>query len=70
MYLDFIVQADDIKEEDKLISTGNDLFPPSLVIGSVDHIEVNDSQMFKKVRIRPAVKDTQLGRVLVIKMSR
>ncbi len=68
MYLDFVVQADEIKEEDMLISTGNDLFPPALIVGSVDHVEVNATQMFKKVRIRPAIKDTQLGRVLVIKM--
>lgn len=69
MYLDFIVQADEIKEEDKIISTGNDLFPPALIIGSVDYVEANDSQMFKKVRIRPSVKDTKLGRVLVIKIN-
>ena len=67
MYLDFVVQEDEIKEEDMLMSTGNDLFPPALIIGSVDHIEANATQMFKKVRIRPAIKDVQLGRVLVIK---
>lgn len=69
MYLDFIVQADEIKEEDILISTGNDLFPPALVIGSVEHVEANMTQMFKDVRIRPAAKDSQLGRVLVLKMK-
>ena len=68
MYLDFVVQGDEIKEEDVLISTGSDLFPSALVVGSVDHIEANTTQTFKKVRIRPAIKDTQLGRVLVIKM--
>lgn len=68
LYLDFVVQGDEIKEGDILISTGNDLFPPALIIGSVDHVEVNTTQMFKKVRVRPAVKDTRLGRVLVIKM--
>lgn len=69
LYLDFIVQSDEIKEEDKIISTGNDLFPPALIIGSVDYVEANDSQMFKKVHIRPGIKDTQLGRVLVIKIK-
>ena len=68
MYLDFIVQGDEIKEQDMLISTGNDLFPPALVIGSVDHVESKATQIFKKVRIHPAIKDTQLGKVLVIKM--
>jgi len=69
MYLDFIVQADEIKEEDTLISTGSDLFPPALIIGSINHVEINATQMFKKVRIRPAVEDVQLGRVLVVKIK-
>ncbi len=69
MYLDFIVQGDEIKEEDVLISTGSDLFPPALIIGSIDHVEINATQMFKKVRIRPAVEDVHLGRVLVVKMK-
>ena len=69
MYLNFVVQEDEIKDGDVLISTGSDLFPPALVIGSVDHIEANTTQMFKKVRIRPAIKDIRLGKVLVIKMK-
>ena len=69
MYLDFIVQEDEIKEEDTLISTGSDLFPPALIIGSINHVEINATQMFKKVRIRPAIEDVQLGRVLVVKMK-
>ena len=69
IYLDFVVQADEIKEGDVLVSTGDDQFPSALVIGSVDHVEANAIQMFKRVRVRPAIKDTQLGRVLVIKMK-
>lgn len=69
MYLDFIVQEDEIKEGDSLVSTGSDLFPPALIVGSVDHVEINTTQMFKKVRIRPAVKDVKFGRVLVIKVK-
>ena len=70
MYLDFVAQDDEIKEEDVLLSTGNDMFPPALVVGSVDRVEFNPTQMFKKIRIRPIIKNTQLGRVLVVKMSR
>lgn len=69
MYLDFVVQEDEINEGDILVSTGNDLFPTALVIGSVDHIEANETQMFKKVRIRPAIEEIQLGRVMVIKIK-
>ncbi|MDO8640169.1 MAG: rod shape-determining protein MreC, partial [Nitrosarchaeum sp.] len=49
VYLDFVVQEDDIKEGDVVISTGNDLFPPALVLGFVDYVESNVTQMFKKV---------------------
>ena len=68
MYLDFIVQDDEAKEEDLLVSVGSDMFPPALIVGSINHIEANPTQMFKKIRVRPAVKDVRLSRVLVIKM--
>lgn len=66
MQFDLIVQGDEIKEGDMVISTGNDFFPPALIIGSVEHVQVNDIELFKKVRIRPAVKDLPVGRVLVL----
>ena len=69
LYLDFVVQEDQVKEGDVVISNGNDIFPPALVIGTIDHVESNPSQMFKKVRISPAIKDDQLGKVLVVKMK-
>lgn len=69
MRLDFVVQEDEIKEKDILISTGNDLFLPGLIVGSVDSIEDNATQIFKNVRIRPAVNDVRLGKVLVIKVK-
>ena len=70
MYLDLIVQADEIKEGDTLISAGDDMFPPALVIGQVDHVELNETQLFKKVRIKPAIQDGQIGKVIVIKTKR
>jgi len=69
MYLDFIVQGDEIEKGDTLISTGDDLFPPALIVGFVDQIETNVAQIYKKVRIRPAIKDVRLGKVLVIKVK-
>ena len=69
IYLDYIVQADEIKEGDTIVSTGNDDFATAMVVGSVDYVEISATQMFKKVRIHPAVKDVRLGRVLVVKMK-
>lgn len=67
MYLDLITKDDEIKEQDVLISTGDDMFPPALVIGQVAHVELNESQVFKKVRIEPAVSGQRLGSVVVLK---
>lgn len=69
MYLDLIAKEDEIKEGDVLISTGDDMFPSALIVGSVAHVEVNESQMFKKVRIDPAA-DARLGSVVVLKQIR
>ena len=68
MYLDLIAKEDEIKEGDVLISTGDDMFPSALIVGSVAHVEVNETQMFKKVRIDPAV-DARLGSVVVLKKN-
>ena len=66
MYLDLIVSDDPIKEGDTIVSTGLDFIPPSLVVGTVSYVEINEADVFKKVKIRPAMGETKIGRVLVI----
>lgn len=65
MYLDLIVQSDPIKEGDVIVSSGMDLFPPALVVGTVSHVETSETDLFKKVKIKPAVEGVKIGRVLV-----
>ena len=69
MYFDLIAKEDEIKEGDILISTGNDMFPAALIIGEVAHVEINESQTFKKVRVDPAPEIEYLSRVVVIKRN-
>lgn len=69
MYFDLIAKEDEIKEGDILISTGNDMFPAALIVGKVAHVEINESQTFKKVRIDPAPAIEYLNRVIVIKRN-
>ncbi len=69
MYLDLIAKEDEIKEGDLLISTGDDTFPAALVVGRVSHVEVNESQMFKKVRLSPEVEERYLGKVVVLRLN-
>lgn len=65
--LDLIVEEDDIKEGDLIVSSGDDLFPPALIIGTVDLVETKSGELFKKVRIRPAFDQIRFSRVLIIK---
>lgn len=66
LYFDLIVQDDQIKEGDMIISSGNDMFPAALIIGTVSYVETNETKIFKKVKIMPAVNKIKLGRVLIM----
>lgn len=69
MYLDLIIQSDPITESDTLISSGMDFFPPALIIGKVSHVEANETDIFKKVKIKPALEDVKIGRVLIVRKN-
>jgi rod shape-determining protein MreC len=65
MNLSLVTQSDAITEGDTLVTTGNDLVPAGLVIGTVRLVENNDTQLFKKVSVNPAMNPSQ-GSVLVV----
>ena len=67
LYFDLIVQSDLIKEGDMVVSSGMDLVPPGLIVGTVSHVETKDTDLFKKVKIKPAMGEVKIGRVLVIR---
>ena len=67
MTLDLIVQADEIKEGDQLTSSGDDTVPAGLMVGTVSNVQTSDTQLFKKVKIRPAFEPVN-GPVLVIEL--
>lgn len=66
LFFDFIVKEDQIKEGDLIVSSGNDMFPPALIIGTINFVEINETKIFKKVKIMPAVNKIKLGRVMII----
>jgi rod shape-determining protein MreC len=65
--LELIIQTDDIKEGDILISTGNDTIPAGLIVGVVNNVQGNESQLFKNVKVKPS-SDFSSGSILVIKL--
>lgn len=64
---ELVTQGDLIKEGDVVVSSGMDFFPPALIIGTVSYVEINESALFKKVKIKPAIDNVKMGRVLVVK---
>lgn len=62
---DLVTQADTISEGDTIVTTGNDLVPAGLVVGVVQQVNNNDTQLFKKIRISPSIQPGQ-GSVVVI----
>jgi len=67
LYFDLIVQSDTIKEGDVVVSSGTDLVPPALIVGTVSYVETNETNLFKKVKIKPAMGEVKIGRVLIIR---
>jgi rod shape-determining protein MreC len=67
LYFDLIVQSDSIKEGDIVVSSGMDLIPPALIVGTVSYVETKDTDLFKKVKIKPAMGEVRIGRVLIIR---
>ncbi|MDP2647659.1 MAG: rod shape-determining protein MreC [Candidatus Yanofskybacteria bacterium] len=66
LIFDLIVQGDEIKEGDTVVTSGSDLFPASLVVGKVDYVQIQESTLFKNVRVQPLMRQLDLTRVVVI----
>ena len=65
MSFDLVTQADTISEGDTIVTTGDDIIPAGLIVGTVRSVQNNDTQLFKKVTINPAIQLGQ-GPVAVI----
>lgn len=65
--LELVTQTDQISEGDTLVTTGNDQMPAGLVVGSVRLVQNNETQLFKEVKVIPALAPGFQGSVDVIK---
>ncbi|MDP3697913.1 MAG: rod shape-determining protein MreC [Candidatus Taylorbacteria bacterium] len=67
MLLDFISQDDDVNPGQAVVTNGNDLFPPGLIIGLVDSVNLNDVSLFKKVFVKPEFQNIDISRVIIMR---
>jgi len=66
IYLDFISESDEVVEGDTVVTTGNDLFPPNLIVGKVVQVSSGNGGLFKNVRVEPAIEEINLSQALVL----
>ena len=66
IFIDFVSQADEIRQGDMVVTDGNDLSPAGLIIGKVSHINVDDGNVFKKVRVKPMISSIDISKVIVL----
>jgi len=56
---------------EEVVTSGlSEIYPPNLIIGYVSHIEQNEYDLFKDVRVNPAVNFKALEEVLILKTSK
>lgn len=66
LQLDFVSQNDEIAENDVIVTSGNDLFPAGLIVGSVSKISSDNSSLFKKVEVRAEFRNINISRVIIM----
>jgi len=67
MYLKLVIQSENIKEGELLVSSGDDFFPSALIIGKIQNIESSQGDTFKIVRVKPMFESLSFARVVIIK---
>ena len=66
-FLDYVLHEDDVRVGDLVISSGFDgVYPKGLLMGTVAAVNFQGSDIFKDVRITPAVDFDRLEEVLII----
>ncbi len=61
-----VLQKDPLFLEDKLVTSGQDGFPPNLLIGKITHITGDDVSVYKQAKIEPFVDYTKERIVFII----
>lgn len=63
---DFIVAGEDINEGDQIVTSGRDNIPPALIIGTVQHVETSETNVFTGVKILPGVRQAIGAQIIIL----
>lgn len=67
MTLDMVPRDSDLKEDDIIITSGEDMqFPKGLIAGTIKEIKKFDNQIFQQVSVRPIFEINEIEKVFVI----
>jgi rod shape-determining protein MreC len=67
MVLDKVLQKDPLFLDDQIVSSGDSMTPPNLLIGKIVHINASDVAVYKQAKINPPIDYQKLQMVFVIK---
>ena len=68
LLMDWLALNEEIKPDQAIITSGlSDLFPAGLLIGRIEQVIFNESDVFKKAEIEPAVDFEKLEKVFIIR---
>lgn len=65
--MDKIAQGEKISKGETIITTGSDIVPKGIIIGTVESVESSDNAIFQVASIRPAIDLSKLELVFVVK---
>jgi rod shape-determining protein MreC len=67
LILKYISKTQDVKEGDVIVSSGmGGVFPKSLLIGQVSHVDRQDASLFLKINVAPFVDFSKLEEILIL----
>jgi rod shape-determining protein MreC len=65
--LKYVSKTQDVKEGDTVISSGiGGVFPKGIIIGTVNHVDRQETGLFLKINVTPAIDFSKLEEVLII----
>jgi len=69
--VDYMVKTSDVKVNDRIVTSGlGGVYPKGIPIGQVVRVDESPGDLFRRIRLRPAVDFSRLEEVLVIKKEK